>query len=118
MRNDGVLAEIRRIPKSPLQPKIQKIDQNVIVQEVFRTHLKNTFGLQWRISAAAAFSELVVFPILLRSSAAASLRNSLDFARKAIFEMGSSFQNAAISDVYRIVYRFPDALCRNAPPLS
>ena len=42
MRNDGVLAEIRQIPKSPLQPKIQKIDQNVIVQEVLTMNMKYT----------------------------------------------------------------------------
>jgi len=34
MRNDGVLAEIRQVPKSLLQPKSRKIGQNVILQKV------------------------------------------------------------------------------------
>jgi len=35
MRNDGVLAEIRQVPKSLLQRKSGKIGQNVILQKVF-----------------------------------------------------------------------------------
>jgi len=35
MRSDGVLVEIRQVPKSLLQPKSGKIGQNVIVQKVY-----------------------------------------------------------------------------------
>lgn len=41
-----------------------------------------------RISAMATFSSLIVLTVRIVPAAAASLRNSLDFAFKAIFEMG------------------------------
>jgi hypothetical protein len=46
-------------------------------------------GSNRRISAAVAFSELIVLSVRIVPVAATSRRNSLDSAYKAIFEMGS-----------------------------
>ncbi len=59
-------------------------------------------GFDRRISATAAFSELIVLLVRIVPAAAASLRNSLDFACKAIFKMGS---NKKRSDFERFLIR-------------
>jgi len=73
----------QEIYTSFVYPKINELPD-------IRTHLKNTFGLHTADFCSAAFSGLIVPLVRIVPAAAASLRNPLVFAFKAIFEMGSS----------------------------
>ena len=55
------------------------------LEPISKIHL----GYNRLISAAAAFSELIVFTIQIIPVAAVSLENSFDLAFKAIFEIAS-----------------------------